>query len=335
MVDRGVTFGDLKGALILAQVFRPWPGVRFRLTSSPSPNPGSRWTSSASSAAATAAGSAGHGVAGDPWRRHGRSRGLQGRRLRPRGLQRLRLRHGPRAHRHAQVRGQRPARCSSKTTSGSCGSSHQGCLRLADQYLRAARCRLPKALARGCSPAPGLEVEGGMEPLGAGLHPRGGQGEVREERAAPRLDHPLPCTRVCNSAPPPQVIPAPQRGTADAARRWRPQGPRCPATSASRCAQIRAVNQAGVISPAGGYGLSEEHGGILDLCRRARIGTGLARHSAAPDTSWRAAAAPTRPDAPLDALGITREVAAPRPRAGGAATSVAEKVRAQSPRPPS
>ena len=60
LVDKGVTFADLKGVLtaFVHQMFGPEVGVRFRPSYFPFTEPSPKWTSNASSAGATAAGSA-------------------------------------------------------------------------------------------------------------------------------------------------------------------------------------------------------------------------------------------------------------------------------------
>ncbi len=72
---------------------------------------------------------------------------------------------------------------------------------------------------------------------------------------------------------------------------------------------VRGVESAGMLCSSRELGLSEEHEGILDLGRRAKIGAPLARHLGLEDTVLELGVTANRPDA-LSHLGVAREVAA-------------------------
>ncbi len=121
VVGEQVTLADLKGTLVAfaRDLFGPDRRVRFRPSFFPYTEPSAELDISCAACDGTGLaaprarqGSAGrrrvwdvqaHGMARNPWERHGAPRGVRGRRIRPGALHGIRLRHGHRARRPAQV----------------------------------------------------------------------------------------------------------------------------------------------------------------------------------------------------------------------------------------
>ena len=173
------------------------------------------------------------------------------------------------------------------------------------EYLRGGEVPPPEALAEMLTLA-GLEVEA-VEPLGAGL---AGVvvGEVEVCEAHPDSDH-LSICQVFDGTTRRQVICGAPNVRAGMRSAFAPPGTTLPGDFTIAVRTVRGVESAGMLCSSRELALSDEHEGILDLGRRAKVGVPLARHLGLEDTVLELGVTANRPDA-LSHVGVAREVAA-------------------------
>src|SRR5690606_707219 len=297
-VDQGITFIDLKATLaeFARRLFGERARTRFRPSYFPFTEPsaevdvsgltrggggwrackGTGWLEARGAGTVGPAGSGGggHGPAGgprfpvglgrDPGRRHGRPRSVRVRRLRPGGLYRLRVRHGPRSHRDAALRHSgHPAVLRHGRTLPR--AVHGGRMNISYQWLRELIPGLtlsPQVVADRLAML-GAPVDEIVD-IGAPLRDIVIGRVVHAERH-PNADRLSLCTVDAGVAEHLQVVCGAPNVKAGAFYPFAPVGASLPGGITIRKAKIRGQESQGMLCSARELGLGRDHEGILEL----------------------------------------------------------------------